>query len=55
MFFPFINPWSGIDPENMPEIELSEKGAKVLGIIGIVMLIALIALLIYVFCFFFSA
>lgn len=52
MFFPFINPWSGIDPEDMPEIELSEKAANILGIIGIVMLIALIALLIYIYCFF---
>ena len=49
MFFPFINPWSGIDPEDMPKIELPEKVVKILGIIGIVMLIALIALLIYVF------
>lgn len=47
MFFPFINPWSGIDPEDMPEIELTEKGVKILGIIGIVMLIALIALLLF--------
>ena len=53
MFFPFINPWSSIDPKDMPEIELDEKGVKILSIIGIVMLVALIALLIYVFCFLF--
>lgn len=55
MFFPFINPWSGVDPEDMPEIEITEKWVKILAIIGIVMLVALIALLIYVYCFFFSA
>lgn len=51
MFFIFINPWSGVDSEDMPKPELTEKGVSILGIIGIVMLIALIALLIYIYCF----
>lgn len=51
MFFIFINPWSGVDPEDMPKPELTEKGVSILGIIGIVMLIALIAFLIYIYCF----
>ena len=44
---PFINPWNFVKPEDMPHIEVSEKGGKILIIILIVLVVALIAALVY--------
>lgn len=45
--FPGINPWSSVKGEDMPHIEVSEKGGKILNIILIVLVVALIASLVY--------
>ena len=52
MYIP-INPWRFTDPEDMPHIEVSDEGAKVLKWILAFLVLALIALFIYAFFFMF--
>ena len=52
--FPFINLWSLIDLEDIPPIELSDRGFKILLVVTIVLVVLLIALIVYATCFMFK-
>lgn len=53
MYIP-INPWGSYDPEDIPYLEVSETGAKILKWILVFLIILLVGVLVYAFFFMFK-
>ena len=53
MYIP-INPWAGIDPDDMPDLEVSDTGAKILKWVLAFLIILLVGVIVYAFCFMFK-
>ena len=53
MYIP-INPWGGIDPEDIPHIEVSDKGARILKWVLVICALTVAGLLVYAYFFLFK-
>lgn len=53
MYIP-INPWGSYDPEDIPHLEVSETGAKILKWVLAFLIILLVVVIVYAFCFMFK-